>query len=240
MRSIEGYVRWNQLSCGLDGLVTKLRTTLCFARSGGVDIPWVLPLLDHELHRCDICLAMDGDLSTMRLRSFFDQFEVNKNPMSEALPVFLESGTCASREEAIEEMKESRSMVHPCVFHWEKKDEYGVYRDEHGYARAPDRRIIHVSREDIRDILARATMYEAACICLPEQVEKFNRILPNLRSYSRADIDDIVNSIYRSEKMSLDDTYMSLGDIYFPLNDIIEMLTTRMDELKTEMDMIQQ
>ena len=125
------------------------------------------------------------------------------------------------------------------VFHWEKKDEYGVYRDEHGYARAPDRRIIHVSREDIRDILARATMYEAACICLPEQVEKFNRILPNLRSYSRADIDDIVNSIYRSEKMSLDDTYMSLDDIYFPLNDIIEMLTTRMDELKTEMDMIQ-
>ena len=68
---------------------------------------------------------MDGDLSTMRLRSFFDtrysfelalqwnQFEVNKNPMSEALPVFLESGTCASREEAVEEMKESRSMVRP-------------------------------------------------------------------------------------------------------------------------------
>ncbi|KAF3536141.1 hypothetical protein F2Q69_00022667 [Brassica cretica] len=82
-------------------------------------------------------------------------------------------------------------------------------RDEHGYARAPDGRIIHVSREDIRDIMARATMYEAACICLPEQAEKFNRILPKLRSYSTADIDDIVHGIYRAEEMSLDTHLMT-------------------------------
>ena len=100
-------------------------------------------------------------------------------------------------------------------------------RDEHGYARAPDGRIIHVSREDIRDIMARATMYEAACICLPEQAEKFNRILPKLRSYSTADIDDIVWYLQSRRDVTR-----------YPLNDIIEKLTTHMGELKEEMDMI--
>ena len=45
------------------------------------------------------------------------------------------------------------------LFEWEKKDEYSLYIDEHGYARAPDGRIIHVSRDDIIDILERATMH---------------------------------------------------------------------------------
>ena len=42
-----------------------------------------------------------------------------------------------------------------------------MYIDEHGYARVPDGRIIHVSREDIIDILERATMHVYAHICLP-------------------------------------------------------------------------
>ena len=116
--------------------------------------------------------------------------------------------------------------------------EYGVYRDELGFAKAPDGRIIHVSREDIRDIMKRATMYEEASICLPEHAEKFNRILPSQRSYSRADIDDMVHGICRSQEMSLDDTYRRLDDVYYTLNDSIDRLTTRMDELKEEMDMI--
>ena len=124
------------------------------------------------------------------------------------------------------------------LFQWEKKDEYGVYKDDHGYARAPDGRIIHVSREDIRDILERATIYVDASICLPEHAQKFTRILPRLRSYSRADIDDMVHVIYRAQEMSLDDTNKRLDDVYYPLNDIIERLTTHMDELKEEMYMI--
>ena len=31
---------------------------------------------------------------------------------------------------------------------WESRDEYGVYRDEDGFTRAGDGRIIHVSKED--------------------------------------------------------------------------------------------
>ena len=79
-----------------------------------------------ELHRRIICLAMDGDLSTVRLRSSFDtsyifelafqchQVEVNQHLVAEVMPGLLKSGQSASREEVVEEMKDCRSMKH----HW--------------------------------------------------------------------------------------------------------------------------
>ncbi|KAF3567104.1 hypothetical protein DY000_02014711 [Brassica cretica] len=124
------------------------------------------------------------------------------------------------------------------IFKWERRDEYGVYRDEHGYARAPDGRIIHVSKKDIREILERATMHEQANISLPEHAAKFTRTLPKLGSYKRADIDDMVHGIYRAQEMSLEESYRRLDDVYYTLNDSVERLTTRMDELKEEMDVI--
>ncbi|KAF3587995.1 hypothetical protein F2Q69_00029104 [Brassica cretica] len=125
------------------------------------------------------------------------------------------------------------------IFKWERRDEYGVYIDEHRCARAPDGTIIHVSTEDIRDILERATMHGQAHRCLPDHAEKFTRNLPKLGKYSRADIDDMVHRIYRAHEMSLDDTYRRLDDVYYPLNDINERFTIHMDELKEEMDVIQ-
>ncbi|KAF3493008.1 hypothetical protein DY000_02053111 [Brassica cretica] len=124
------------------------------------------------------------------------------------------------------------------LFQWERRDEYDVYRDEHGYARAPDGRIIHVSRENIRDILERDTMLGETNICLPEHASMFTRSLPMLGSYSRVDIDDIVHGIYKIQDMSGDDIYKRLDDVYYPLNDSIDSLTTCKDELKEEMDMI--
>ncbi|KAF3611557.1 hypothetical protein DY000_02048078 [Brassica cretica] len=78
-----------------------------------------------ELHRCVRCLSMDGDLLTVKLSPSFDrryifefafqlrQFEVNQHPVSEVMPVLLKSGQPASREEAVEEMKDCRSTVMP-------------------------------------------------------------------------------------------------------------------------------
>ncbi|KAF3587014.1 hypothetical protein F2Q69_00027218 [Brassica cretica] len=57
-------------------------------------------LLSAELHRRIRCLAMDGDLSN--------------HPVAEVIPVLLKSGQSALREKAVEEMKDCRSMVHPC------------------------------------------------------------------------------------------------------------------------------
>ena len=69
---------------------------------------------------------MDGDLPTVRLSPYFDtrytfelsfqccRFKVNQHPVAEVMPVVLKSGQSASREKAVEEMKDCRSTVHPC------------------------------------------------------------------------------------------------------------------------------
>ncbi|KAF3595201.1 hypothetical protein DY000_02022066 [Brassica cretica] len=84
-------------------------------------------LLSVGLHRCVRFLAMDGYLPTVRLSSYFDtrysfelafqchRFEVNKHPITEVIPVLLTSGQSASREEAVENIKECRSMQH-CAY----------------------------------------------------------------------------------------------------------------------------
>ena len=65
-------------------------------------------LLSAELHRCIRCLAMYGDLHTVRLSPSFDtrysfgltfqchRFEVNQHPIAEVMPVLLKSVQSAS------------------------------------------------------------------------------------------------------------------------------------------------
>ncbi|KAF3493007.1 hypothetical protein DY000_02053110 [Brassica cretica] len=85
------------------------------------------------------------------------------------------------------------------LFQWEKRYEYNVYRDEHGYTRAPDGRIIYVSREDIRDILERATMNGEASVCLPEHASKQDT-LSTLSSFHTATIPKVHAQQYQSNK----------------------------------------
>ncbi|KAF3585612.1 hypothetical protein F2Q69_00028546 [Brassica cretica] len=83
------------------------------------------------------CLAMDADIPNVRLspsfskRSIFElsfqchRFEVNQHPVPEVMPILLKSGQSASREEAVEEMKDCRSMKQ----HWCRSTvmpEYGL------------------------------------------------------------------------------------------------------------------
>ena len=72
------------------------------------------------------CPAMDGDLDNVRLSPSFDKrsifelyfqchrFEVNQHLVAEVMPVLLKSGQFASRVEAVEKMKDCRSMKQ----HW--------------------------------------------------------------------------------------------------------------------------
>ncbi|KAG5375833.1 hypothetical protein IGI04_040429 [Brassica rapa subsp. trilocularis] len=57
----------------------------------------------------------------------------------------------------------------------EEKDEYGVYRDEHGYARDLDGNTIRLHNMDIRRVLERATRDEPSYICLPEHANLFTQ-----------------------------------------------------------------
>ncbi|KAF3536560.1 hypothetical protein F2Q69_00022880 [Brassica cretica] len=79
-------------------------------------------ILSAKLHRRNRCLAIDGDLPTVRLNSSFDtryifelyfkchRFEVNQHLVEEVMLVLLKSDQSASREEVVEEMKDCRSM----------------------------------------------------------------------------------------------------------------------------------
>ena len=70
---------------------------------------------------------MDGHLPTVRLSPYFDTIysfelsfhchwsEVNYHVVAEVMPVLLESGQSASREEAVENINECRSMQQ-CVY----------------------------------------------------------------------------------------------------------------------------
>ncbi|KAF3535327.1 hypothetical protein F2Q69_00021783 [Brassica cretica] len=58
-------------------------------------------------------------------------------------------------------------------FRWEQKDEYGVYRDESGYARSVAGEMIHVTKDNIRKILERASLFEESHLCLPEYATSF-------------------------------------------------------------------
>lgn len=69
--------------------------------------------LNEELHRRIICLAMDGDLSNVRLSPYFNRrwsfklafqcrwFEVNQNHVTDVMSILLKSGQSASQDEAI-------------------------------------------------------------------------------------------------------------------------------------------
>ena len=54
-------------------------------------------------------------------------------------------------------------------FRWEQKDEYGVYREEYGLARSATGDMIPVTKDDIRKVLERASLFGEGSICLPEQ-----------------------------------------------------------------------
>ncbi|KAF2544737.1 hypothetical protein F2Q70_00021250 [Brassica cretica] len=92
-------------------------------KSGDFGVFW--SLLSAELHKCVRCLAIDGDLPTVKLSPYFDtryrftlsfqchRFQVNQHPVTEVMLVLLKSGQSASREKAIKEMKDRRSITHP-------------------------------------------------------------------------------------------------------------------------------
>ena len=80
-------------------------------------------------------------------------------------------------------------------FTWERRDEYGVYRDECGHARGVAGEMIPVTKDDIRKILERASLFEESHICLPEQATSFTltRLAPEL--YTKDEINEMVLAV---------------------------------------------
>ena len=76
-------------------------------------------------------------------------------------------------------------------FYWEEKDEYGVYRDDEGYARDMDGHIISVSKDDIRKLMERDSRDEHNYICLPEHASSLTqtKLVPEI--YTKDEINEM-------------------------------------------------
>ena len=124
-------------------------------------------------------------------------------------------------------------------FYWEENDEYGVYRDDHGYARDVDGHIIHVSKDDIRKLMERASRDEHIYICLPEHASSFTqtKLVPEI--YTKDEINEMFYGVCGAQEKNEGDFQMKLDGVYYPLNDSISWLTTCMEEMRQDIAKIQ-
>ncbi|KAF2554076.1 hypothetical protein F2Q68_00034665 [Brassica cretica] len=124
-------------------------------------------------------------------------------------------------------------------FHWEEKDEYGVYRDDRGCARDMDGHIIDVSKEDIRKLKERASKDEHIYICLPKHASSFTQTKLVLAIYTKDEINEMFYEVCGSQEKNEGDFQMNLDGVYYPLNDSISWLTTCMEEMRQDIAKIQ-
>ncbi|KAF3605933.1 hypothetical protein DY000_02049243 [Brassica cretica] len=119
-------------------------------------------------------------------------------------------------------------------FHWEEKDEYGVYRDYQGHARDVDGHIIHVSKDKIRKLMERASRDEHSYICLPEHASSFTqtKLVPEI--YTKDEINEMFYGVCGAQEKNERDFHMKLDGVYYPLNDSISWLTTCMEEMRQD------
>ncbi|KAF2574084.1 hypothetical protein F2Q70_00001864 [Brassica cretica] len=124
-------------------------------------------------------------------------------------------------------------------FYWEEKDEYGVYRDEQGYARDLDGKTIRLHNMDIRRVLERASRDEPSYICLPEHANLFTqtKLVPEI--YTKDEINEMFYGVYGEQEKNKEAFQMKLDGVYYPLNDSISWLTTCMEEMKQDIARIQ-
>ncbi|KAF3536167.1 hypothetical protein F2Q69_00023321 [Brassica cretica] len=119
-------------------------------------------------------------------------------------------------------------------FYWEEKNEYGVYREDHGYARDLEGRTICVRNRDIRRLLERASRDGPSYICLPEIASIFTqtKLVPEI--YTKDEINEMFYGVCGGQEKYEGDFQMKLNCVYHPLNDSIGWLTTCMEEMRQD------
>ncbi|KAF2566227.1 hypothetical protein F2Q68_00025434 [Brassica cretica] len=124
-------------------------------------------------------------------------------------------------------------------FRWEQKKEYGVYRDEFGYARSVAGEMIPVTKENIRKILERASLYEESHICLPEHSTSFTptRLAPEI--YTKDEINEMVTGIWGAQERLGDELKTLVDDTYQPLDRGYNELFRSMADMRTEIESMQ-
>ncbi|KAF3557914.1 hypothetical protein F2Q69_00013491 [Brassica cretica] len=124
-------------------------------------------------------------------------------------------------------------------FRWEQKDEYGVYRDESGYARSVAGEKIPVTKDNIRKLMERASLLEESYICLPEHATSFTPIKLAPEIYTKDEINEMVTGICGAQETLGDELKTLVDDTYQPLDRGYNELYRSMTELRTKIESMQ-
>ena len=124
-------------------------------------------------------------------------------------------------------------------FYWEEKDEYGINKDDQGYARDIDGHTIRDHNNDIRRLLKRASRDEPNYICLLEHARSFSqtKLVPEI--YTKDKINEMFSGVCGEQEKNKGDLQMKLDGVYYPLNDSISWITTCMEEMRQDIARIQ-
>ncbi|KAG5375827.1 hypothetical protein IGI04_040423 [Brassica rapa subsp. trilocularis] len=125
-------------------------------------------------------------------------------------------------------------------FTWEQRDEYGVYRDECGHARGVAGEMIPVTKDNIRKLLEKASLFEESHICLPEHATSFTltRLAPEL--YTKDEIDEMVFGICGAQEKLGEELKTLVEDTHQPLDRGYNELFRCMAEMMTEIESLRQ
>ncbi|KAF3560594.1 hypothetical protein DY000_02012460 [Brassica cretica] len=124
-------------------------------------------------------------------------------------------------------------------FYWEEKDEYGIYRDDQGYARDLDGHTIRVHNRDIRRLLERASRDEPSYICFPEHASLFTQTKLVTEIYTKDEINEMFYGVCGEHEKNKEAFQMKLDGVNYPLNDSISWLTNCMEKMKQDIARIQ-
>ncbi|KAF2585400.1 hypothetical protein F2Q70_00037260 [Brassica cretica] len=125
-------------------------------------------------------------------------------------------------------------------FTWEQRDEYGVYRDECGHARGLAGEMIPVTKDDIRKLLERASLFEESHICLPEHATSFTltRLVQEL--YTKDEIDEMVFGICEAQEKLGEELKTLVEDTNQPLDRGYNELLRSMAEMGIGIESVRQ
>ncbi|KAG5410620.1 hypothetical protein IGI04_006939 [Brassica rapa subsp. trilocularis] len=121
-------------------------------------------------------------------------------------------------------------------FTWEQRDEYGVYRDERGHARGVAGEMILVTKDNIRKILERASLFEESHICLSEHATSFTLTRQAPELYTKDEIDEMVFGICGAQEKLGEELKTLVEDTHQPLDRGYNELFRCMTEMRTEFE----
>ncbi|KAF3539349.1 hypothetical protein F2Q69_00023331 [Brassica cretica] len=124
-------------------------------------------------------------------------------------------------------------------FRWEQKEEYGVYRDESGYANSRAGEMIPVTKDNIRKFLERASLFEESHLCLPEHAASFTptKLAPEI--YTKDEINEMVTGICGAQEKLGDELKTLVDDTYQPLDRGYNEFFRSMAEMRTKIESMQ-